>query len=289
MASPADKLDARVTLVTDADDPRVGDYRHVREGDLVGRRGAFIVEGEMVLRALIERGRFPLRSVLLGRARLVTLEPWLERLAPGVPIYVAGSSVLEAIAGFDIHRGVLGLGDRTTEPDSAALLAGLGTGPRLVIALEALTNHDNVGGIFRSAAAFGADAVLLDERCCDPLYRKAIRVSIGAALCLPFARAGSSEAMLALLRAAGFVTLALSPRRDATDIVELRDPARMPERVALLLGTEGPGLSSGAMNGAERVVRIAIHPEIDAVNVSTAGAIAMHEYRSVYPLPRAPA
>ena len=287
MPSPTELLDARVTLVTDADDARVADYRHVREGDLVGRRNAFVAEGEMVLRALIERGRFPLRSVLLGRARLVTLAPWLERLPPEVPIYVGEARVLEAIAGFDIHRGVLGLGDRGAEPSAAELLAGLGPGPRLVVALEALTNHDNVGGIFRSAAAFGADAVLLDGRCCDPLYRKAIRVSIGAALCLPFARAGATASMLDALRAAGFVTLALSPRRDATDIVELRNPGRMPERVALLLGTEGPGLSSGAMGAAERVVRIAIHPEIDAVNVSTAGAIAMHEYRSVFPLGRA--
>jgi len=154
------------------------------------------------------------------------------------------------------------------------------------VALEGLTNHDNVGGIFRSAAAFGADAVLLDERCCDPLYRKAIRVSIGAALCLPFARAGTTDSMIGVLRAAGFFTLALSPRRDAIDIVELRAPGRMPERVALLLGTEGPGLSPGAMDVADRVARIAIHPEVDAVNVSTAGAIAMHEYRSVHPLPR---
>jgi tRNA G18 (ribose-2'-O)-methylase SpoU len=278
-------MDSRVILITDADDPRVADYRHVREGDLVGRRGAFVAEGEMVLRTLIERGRFRLRSVLLGRSRLVKLTPWLVRLGPEVPVYMADPTVLMAVAGFDIHRGVLALGDRGAEPSPAELLGALGPGPRVVVALQALTNHDNVGGLFRSAAAFGADAVLLDERCCDPLYRKAIRVSIGAAVCLPFARAASTESMIAALRSAGFVTLALSPRRDAVDIVELRAPGRMPARAALLLGTEGPGLSAGAMQAAEHVVRIAIHPEVDAVNVSTAGATALHEYRSIYPLP----
>jgi len=280
------RYSTRVIEVTDPADARVADYHDVREADLVGRRGIFIAEGEMVLRTLAERGRFRIRSVLLARSRVDKLGPWLDRLEPTVPIYVADGAVMSTIAGFDIHRGVLAVGDRAEQPEPRQLLDGLGPGPRLCVALAGLTNHDNVGGIFRSAAAFGVDAVLLDDRCCDPLYRKAIRVSIGAALFLPFARAPSSAQLIHLLRDAGFTVLALSPRRDSVDIVSLRAPGQLPERVAWLLGTEGPGLSEPDLAAADAVVRIAIHDEVDAINVATATGIALHEFRSVYPLAR---
>lgn len=284
MSHQAQLADERIVRLTDPDDPRITDYHSVREADLVGRRGAFVAEGEMVLRAIIERGRFVLRSVLIGPTRLRTLAPWLVRLPAAVPIYVAEPAVMNAIAGFDIHRGVLGIGERGVALDARALLSSLGPGPKLVVALDGLTNHDNVGGMFRNAAAFGVDAVLLDDRCCDPLYRKAIRVSIGAALVIPFARCESTAHMLASLREATFVSMAMSPRRDALDIASLRTPERMPARLAVLLGTEGPGLTDAAMSAAAELVRIAIHPEVDALNVSTAGAIALHEYRSVHPM-----
>ncbi|RYE82787.1 MAG: RNA methyltransferase, partial [Myxococcales bacterium] len=226
-----------VRTIDRADDPRIEDFRELRERDL-GRRGVFIAEGEVVVRVLLGRGRFAVRSVLLGASRVRGLEDALAR-HPGLAVHEAAQPVLDAIAGFALHRGVLASADRGPELDAAAVLAGLGPGPRRVVALEGVVNHDNVGGIFRNAAAFGADAVLLDEVTCDPLYRKAIRVSVGASLFVPFARL-HHERTVALLQAHGFTVLALTPADDAVDLSTLGAP---PGRVALLLGAEGPGLS----------------------------------------------
>ncbi|WP_349369481.1 RNA methyltransferase [Salinarimonas sp.] len=251
--------------VTDPDDPRIADYRAVRERDLVGREGRFVIEGEVVLRLAARRGRFPLVSALLSEKRAALAEV----LPDDVPVYVAGQPVMDAIAGFPIHRGVLAIGRRGEAPDPAALLAGLP--PRaVVVALIGLTNHDNVGGIFRNAAAFGAQAVLLDSETCDPLYRKAIRVSAGGALVVPFARAGDPPALIATLEEAGFTPLALSPR-GAFTLASLRRP----DRVALLLGAEGPGLPEEVLARA-RTVRIPMAGDFDSLNVAVTSGIALH-------------
>jgi tRNA G18 (ribose-2'-O)-methylase SpoU len=284
MIDPPTSLEDRLVHITDPTDPRIAEYRDVREADLVGRRGLFIAEGEMVLRTAIDRSQFRLRSVLIGRARLRTLAPWLERAHPDAAIYLADGPVMDAIAGYHIHRGVLAVGERAAVATASELLTALGDGPRLVVCLESLTNHDNVGSVFRNSAAFGVDAVLLDERCCDPLYRKAIRVSIGAALVVPYARAPRVAELVAALRAAGYTTFALTPRAGSVNLADFRAPGRMPARLALLLGTEGPGLTDEAIDLADHAVRIEIHPKVDAVNVATAGAIAMHEYRCMHPI-----
>jgi tRNA G18 (ribose-2'-O)-methylase SpoU len=263
-------LVSRHELIEDPGDPRIEAYRDIRERDLVGRRGLFVAEGEVVLRHLVEGRRFRPVSVLVHTKHLPKLEPLLQRLDPAVPVFHAGQEVLDAITGFPIHRGILGLGARDRPPGASELLAGLP--PRaLVLSLHGLANHDNVGAIFRNAAAFGADAVILDERCCDPLYRKALRVSVGAALIVPFARLESGADVLALLEAHGIEPVALTPRGRE----RLSDLAR-PERVAVLLGPEGPGLGEALISGA-RSVRIPMAGGFDSLNVATTCGIVLHQ------------
>ena len=218
---------AALQPVFDPDDPRLEPYREVRERDLVGRAGLFVAEGRVVLEKLIAAGRHPLRSVLVSEAKAPGLADLLDSLPPATPIYLASQAVMDAIAGFHIHRGVLAIGERR-EVSAAALLGGLGR-EALVVALSAVANHDNMGGVFRNAAAFGADAVLLDSACCDPLYRKSIRVSVGAALTTPFARLARGEDLLDTLTGAGFEVLALSPS-GAVELEALETGARVAAR-----------------------------------------------------------
>ncbi|MBI4701370.1 MAG: RNA methyltransferase [Deltaproteobacteria bacterium] len=279
----------RVVRITSLDDPRVAEYRDIRDADLARRRRLFLAEGDFVLRTLLGRGRFGLRSLFMAQGRLTKLAPLCAKLPASVPIYVAEQALVSGIVGFRFHRGLLAAGERGEPLDAARLLAGLGAGPRLVVALESLCNHDNVGGVFRNAAAFGADAVLLDERCCDPLYRRSIRVSVGATLWVPFAQAGPGLQMVAKLREAGFAVLALTPRPDADDLWELVQDGSLPERVALLLGTEGPGLTEELLGAADRRVRIPIDRRFDALNVATASGIALCAVRRRLGWSRSPA
>lgn len=266
----------RAVHIDDFDDPRLAEYRELHEADLAARRDGFIAESEVVVRVLLERGRFRVRSVLLAEARFDKLAPLLRGV--DAPVYLAEQALVDRVVGFHLHRGVLAVGQREPVPSPRALLARLDGGPRRVVVLEGLTNHDNVGGVFRNAAAFGADAVLYDARTCDPLYRKAIRVSVGAALFVPFARAQSSAETMEALRAAGFFSVALSPRADV-DVIELCR-GRLPERVALWLGTEGAGLDPATLAAADAVARIAIEDGFDSLNVATASGIALHALRT---------
>lgn len=279
MAGSPDDLGSRLVPVTELSDPRLADYRDVREADLVQRRGSFIAESEVVLRALVAQRRFAVRSVLLSHNRVDKLRPLLVQLPVEVPVFVLEPALMNELVGFKIHRGVLAVGAREAEPDPRQLLGALFGAPRLVVGLEGLTNHDNVGGVFRNAAAFGADAVLLDDRCCDPLYRKAIRVSVGSVLRMPYARCRSAVELLELLHQAGLCRIALSPRAGAIDISEFGARRPVPERAALLLGTEGPGLSDRTLERADLVVRIPIESEVDSLNVATSSGIALHAFR----------
>ena len=259
-----------VTVIEDADDPRIAAYRQVRERDLVGREGGFIAEGEVVLRACVRGGRTQLASVLLAQKRVEGLRDVLDALPPGTPVYAAGQSVLDQIVGFHIHRGILAHGLRPEAPPARELLSRLG--PRaLVVALFGIGNHDNVGGVFRNAAAFGADAVLLDAACCDPLYRKAIRVSVGASLILPFTRFAAEEDPIEVLQSAGLDPIALSPA-GATPLHRLAPPTR----AALLLGSEGHGLPDALMARC-RTVAIPMAGRFDSLNVAVTSGIAMHQ------------
>jgi tRNA G18 (ribose-2'-O)-methylase SpoU len=255
--------------IDDPEDPRLADYRAVRERDLVGRDGGFIAEGVVVLEKLIQSGRHPITSVLVAEKRVAGLEPLLARLAPDVPVYSAGQAVMDAVVGFAIHRGVLAAGIRA-EPDIETLLAGL-PARALVVGLVGIANHDNMGGLFRNAAAFGADAVVLDAGCCDPLYRKAIRVSVGAALTTPFARGGEAADLVTRLQAAGFTVAALSPSGEA-DLADMAPASRM----AVLFGAEGPGLPASLM-ARVRTVRIEMAGGFDSLNVATSSGIVLHQ------------
>lgn len=254
--------------VDDPGDPRLADYLQVRERDLVGRDGRFIAEGAVVLEKLVAAGRHPIRSALVAENRLAGLAPRIAGIGPEIPVYVAAQAVMDAAVGFPIHRGVLALGERN-EPAAGALLDGLPSSA-LVVGLFGIANHDNMGGLFRNAAAFGADAVVLDAQCCDPLYRKAIRVSVGAALTTPFARLGPGENALDALAGRGFELIALSPGGEHL----LSDLAAAP-RQAALFGAEGAGLGANVLQRS-RTVRIPMAGGFDSLNVATTSGIVLH-------------
>lgn len=249
-------------------DERVADFLHVKEADLVKRRGLFLAEGQEVVRTLVRHGRFPLRSLFLSEKRIDAMQDVLQQVPEGIPVYVAPQAVMDSVVGFDFHRGCLAAGERTEAPAPARLLEGGHT----VVVLEEVCNHDNIGGIFRNALAFGADAVLLDARAADPLYRKAIRVSMGATLRVPFARAPKEVPPVGLLRSLGFCCCALTPAPDAALIHEVR----WPERVALFLGAEGYGLAEETLKDCDLRVRIRMAPGVDSLNVATASGVALY-------------
>lgn len=257
-------------LVHDPDDPRITAFRDVKERDLTGRQGLFVAEGEVVLRVLASKAaRCAPVSVLIAQKRLEGLRDMLEGLPDDVPIHVAPQGVLNAVAGFDLHRGVLALGRKPEPVDPAVLLDRL-PDRTVVVAACGIGNHDNMGGLFRNAAAFGAGAVLLDRTCCDPFYRKAIRVSVGAALRTPMATGLDAEAMIDLLQGRGFEVLALTPSAGET-LATLKPGARM----AVLLGSEGPGLPRDIIARC-RPVGIRMAGGFDSLNVATTSAVVLH-------------
>jgi tRNA G18 (ribose-2'-O)-methylase SpoU len=259
-----------VDPVDDPADPRLADY--VGLTDVARRtrvepgRGIFLAEGELVIRRALAAG-YPPRSLLLSPRWAAALGAHLR--AVDVPVYVATEDVLERVTGFHVHRGALGSFDRRPVPAAGSVLARA----RRVLVCEGIVNHTNLGLVFRSAAALGMDAVLLDPGSCDPLYRRSVRVSMGAVLTLPYARLPAGPAGLAAVRAAGFELVALTPRPAAEPIEVL---AGRPARRALLLGTEGRGLSDAALAAADRWVRIPMAPGVDSLNVGIAAAIACY-------------
>ncbi|MGU3494398.1 TrmH family RNA methyltransferase [Xanthobacteraceae bacterium A53D] len=269
MPAPTTLPPLNLIPVSDPDDPRIADFRDVRERDLVGRRGQFMAEGEVVLRLLAGRGGENLTSVLISQASLPRIADALALLPPALPIHVAPQAVMDGIVGFHIHRGILAIGRAQPSIPPEALLAGL-PARALVVGLVGISNHDNMGGILRNAAAFGVDAVLMDETCCDPLYRKAIRVSVGASLIVPYARGGTATGMLEAIRQAGFDLLSLSPSGSE----QLRDIAPGDRRAALF-GTEGPGLPADIL-AATRTISIPMAPGFDSLNVATTSGIVLH-------------
>jgi tRNA G18 (ribose-2'-O)-methylase SpoU len=255
--------------ITDPADSRIASFREVRERDLVGRDGQFIAEGEVVLRGLVQSDRHRPVALLIADKRIEKLGPLLAQVPDGVPVYCGSQDVIDAIAGFHLHRGILALGRRAADEGTDALLAPLPE-RALVLVLMGIANHDNMGGLFRNAAAFGAAAVLLDTESCDPLYRKAIRVSVGATLNVPFARLKPGEDVLDVLARHGFEVFALSPS-GTSDLVDLRRPPR----AAVLFGAEGPGLPDALLARAH-TVRIAMAGGFDSLNVATASGVVLH-------------
>ena len=255
-----------------ANDPRVAAYHGVRDGELLRSRGLFVAEGRHIFRRIIEDGRYRVESVLVNEAAQRDLEPAIARLDADVPVFVCRGDELAAVAGYDVHRGCLALVHRPPATSVDALLAAA----RVLVVLEGVTNADNVGGVFRNAAAFRA-GVLLSPTCCDPLYRKAIRTSMGATLRVPFARASTDEwpGVLTRVRAAGITTVALTPREPAETLEAFTARPRTP-RIAMIVGTEGDGLSLAVESAADVRVRIPIGGDVDSLNLAVATGIALH-------------
>lgn len=263
---------ASVLTIEDPEDPRLADYREIRDAERRRRDGTFIAEGRQVVRRLLSAGRYRVRSALVTPPALHALGEALG--AAGVPTYLVRQDVVEAVVGMEFHHGCLAAGERGAEPTLEAVLAEA-LRPRLVV-LEGLGDASNVGALFRNALAFGVGAVFLAPGTADPLYRKAIRVSSGATVALPFARLADWPRDLERLRDAGYTVVALTPRPEAVDIGELGDERPLPARLALLLGTEGRGLSAESLAAADLQVRIPMAPEMDSLNVAAAGAVALH-------------
>jgi tRNA G18 (ribose-2'-O)-methylase SpoU len=261
--------------VVDPGDPRIAEYVGLTD---VARRlhiepdydgvGIFVAEGELVVRRAVEAG-YLLRSLLVDAKRLPALEDLVKEY--DVPAYLASQDVLAATTGFHVHRGVLASFARRPEPSLDQMLA---TSQRLLVC-ESLTSTTNLGAVLRSAAAFGIDGVLLSPDCCDPLYRRAVRVSMGEALRLPTRRLQPWPDALDAVRQAGFTVLALTPSPDAEPI----DDVDTSGKVALLLGEEGPGLTDDALRAADRRVRIPIAAGVDSLNVAAAAAVACYVVR----------
>lgn len=266
-------LPFQFTPISDPADPRVEPFLQVRERDLVGRRGMFIAEGEVVLRHLVTSPLCEPLALLAAADRAGRLAELIDDRDLDAPVYVADQAVMDAIVGFPIHRGLLGLGRRRTAPEPQDLLATLGT-RALVAVIHGVGNHDNMGGLFRNAAAFGVDAVLLDATSCDPLYRKAIRVSVGAALITPFARLTADADLVGLLAAQGYDVVALTP----SGAQDLKAYARGP-KTAALFGAEGPGLPPELLARCQ-TVRIPMSGGFDSLNVATTSGIVLHHLRA---------
>lgn len=266
-----------VDRITSPDDPRVHDYRAVREPELVRRRGLFIAEGRLVVGRLLALPHSRIRSILVSKAGLAALRAQAAdalEARPGLPLYLADAEVIDAIGGFHFHRGCLAIAERPPDLDAASLIAAAAPGRPLVV-VEGLAQADNVGSILRNAHAFGAAGVLLDPASVDPLYRKALRTAMGAALVVPWARLEPWPAALARLRDAGIVVAALTPRPSAQSLGAFVD-AHAHRPVGLLVGAEGDGLSAAARAATDVQVRIAMAPGADSVNVATATGIALH-------------
>ena len=257
--------------VADAGDPRLALYRGVRDPELLREHGLFLAEGRLVVQRLLERSSFRTRSVLVTPAARDSLAAILERAE--CPVYLVGQSALAAIAGFNIHRGCLALGERPQPLPLEEFLAGCHAGPLVV--LEAIGNPDNVGGIFRNAAALGASGVLLSPGCSDPLYRKSIRTSMGASLFVPFCVTERWPEALRVVAAGGRTVVGLTPRAGSEPVGDLAMRLRG-RRVALLFGHEGSGISGEAEGLVSVRARIPMAAGADSLNVAAASAIALH-------------
>ena len=260
-----------VRRVTAVDDPVLADYVGLTDMALRSRtepaEGLFIAEGDKVIRRALDAG-YRMRSMLLE-------EKWLPAMADVVdavdaPVYLADLVLLERVTGYSVHRGALASMARRPEPDALELAAGA----RRLVVLEEVNNHTNIGAVLRCAAGLGVDAVLLDPRCADPLYRRSVKVSMGAVFAVPWARLTPWPDGLAAVRDLGFTVLALTPDPSALSIADLGP--EVTERAALLLGAEGPGLSAVALAAADLTVRIPMSAGVDSLNVAAAAAVAFY-------------
>ncbi|MFC8919328.1 TrmH family RNA methyltransferase [Streptomyces sp. NPDC047821] len=262
---------ADLITIDDPDDPRLRDYTGLTDVELRRRRepaeGLFIAEGEKVIRRARQAG-YEMRSMLLSAKWVDAMRDVIDEVP--APVYAVAPDLAERVTGYHVHRGALASMQRRPLPTAEDLLAGA----RRVVVMEGVNDHTNIGAIFRSAAALGMDAVLLSPDCADPLYRRSVKVSMGAVFSVPYARLEGWPKGLEAVREAGFKLLALTPDEKATSI-DAAAPHRL-ERVALMLGAEGDGLSAKALMAADEWVRIPMAHGVDSLNVGAAAAVAFY-------------
>ena len=254
-------------VIEDFMDPRLDAYRNVKDRDLKGRFEGFIAEGRFVIERLLIS---PLAETL---SILTTHERWphlgKSGLCQDIPIYLVSQTLMNAVIGFDLHRGYLAFGRLRNAPKPEDLFR---PGPLLVVAISGVANTDNMGGLFRNAAAFGVDALILDHECCDPFYRKALRVSMGASLKVPHIRLKKTDSIVEFLKSKDLNGFALSPKKGcALGQVEI------PQRACLVFGSEGPGLDDLILKHLTRVT-IPLRGDFDSLNVATAAGIALYHF-----------
>ncbi|HEX3908041.1 MAG TPA: RNA methyltransferase [Mycobacteriales bacterium] len=263
-----------VVEIHDVTDDRLADYRDLTDVALrtkiEGPHGLFIAEGARVIERAIATG-YQLRSVVMT-------PEWLERTEPSLagsdaPIYLAAEPVLRELTGFHVHRGALASVHRQAPPDLATVLSGA----RRIALVENLVNHTNLGAVFRAATALGIQAVVLSPSSADPLYRRSVRVSMGAVFTLPYARATSWPGDIERIRETGFTVAALTPAPGAVSLDEV--VVADGDRLAVMIGTEGPGLSDAAVTAADFSVRIPMSPGVDSLNVAAAASVAFWALR----------
>ena len=259
--------------VIDPDDPRLDDFRDLnsvdRRPDLPTGKGLVIAEGVLVVQRMLA-SRFTPHALLGTDRRLSELQDDLAGAA--APFYRASPDVMARVVGFHLNRGVLAAARRVPEPGIAQVVDGA----RTVAVLEGVNDHENLGSIFRNAAGLGVDAVVFGSGCADPLYRRAVRVSMGHALLVPYARASNWPADLVLLKESGFRLLAMTPQGEARALAEAMDAA-VDERIAVVVGAEGPGLTAATLRLSDVRVRIPMSRGTDSLNVATAAALAFYE------------
>jgi tRNA G18 (ribose-2'-O)-methylase SpoU len=251
------------------DDPRLEDYRNVSDAELLRRRNLFVGEGRLVVGRLLAQ-KYSVVSMLLNNASLRAFETSGTELDERTPIFVCDTAEFASITGFHLHRGCLALAERPV-PHTADAIADRAA---LLLVLDAVTDADNIGSVFRNAAAFDVGGVLLSPTCCDPLYRKAIRTSMGSALQVPYSRVEMWPAYLTTLKQKGFTVIALTPRASAIDLGSFVRQRR--QKIAVLVGTEGPGLSEPVAAMADVCLRIPIRHDVDSLNLATATGIALY-------------
>jgi len=268
--------------ITDPADERVRDYFALTDVALRTKvepqRGLYLAESEKVIRRALAAGHRP-RSFLMGQRWITDLSDIVERAeSQGVPVFFAQAAIIEAMTGFHLHRGVLASMHRPQLVDPSELLrSSLLHDVSRVLILEDIVDHTNVGAVFRSAAALGVDAVLITPRCADPLYRRAVRVSMGTVFQVPWTRLHGWPGGLQVLRDNGFTVAAFALTQEATSLDDLASEA--PERLAVIFGTEGDGLSRRAVAGADLVVKIPMAQGVDSLNMAAASAVAIWALR----------
>ena len=253
--------------ITNPNDERLAPYRDIRERDLVKNKRHFIAEGKTVLQVLVAQSRFKLKSLLILENRLEGLAELILQVPDQIPVYVVSQKIIDSVAGFPMHRGVLAIGQA---PEHIEQIPENIRSWKRVIVLAGLSNHDNVGSIFRNAASFDVDAVLIDKQSCDPLYRKAIRVSVGGVFKVPYFQFETLCAATDWLKENEFETMALSPA--GTTTLSMWKPS---QKSAIILGTEGEGLPASSLNNLT-TLKVEMSDDFDSLNVATTSGIVLH-------------